>query len=166
MTNAQGMFSGKHTPQERLRPGVLGERLLGSSPFLRETCLALPDRGERHQAAEGPLPLGALGASSGHLHPQPVCLQNLRQQAHRPDLCAWPTGHRATTRPLGFRQPGCGPGDPREGWTGGLSTWTPVLHEHCNRRRQIPSCSSVFPHFTIISKYCFCKKEEKSLFLI
>lgn len=152
MTNAQGMFSGKHTPQERLRPGVLGERLLGSSPFLRETCLALPDRGERHQAAEGPLPLGALGASSGHLHRQPVCLQNLRQQAHRPDLCAWPTGHRATTRPLGFRQPGCGPGDPREGWTGGLSTWTPVLHEHCNRRRQIPSCSSVFPHFPIMNK--------------
>lgn len=111
-------------PNIRLRMpagAVLGEWLLGDFRFLKETCSALSDQGECRQAAEGPQPLGAPGASPRNLHHQAVCLQTLRQQAHRPDLRFAAYGPQVTeprTGPLGSQQPVCGVGDRREGWAG------------------------------------------------
>lgn len=106
--NARGMFSGKHTHWERLRPGVLGDWLLSSSSCLRETCLALPAC-EHHQATGEPTGSFFLPRDIILSTPTSTCVlikSVLGNPPPGPAVCHLsPTGHRAPAELLGAGGP-------------------------------------------------------------
>lgn len=116
---------------------MLGDWLLSSFPFLRETCVALPAR-ERHQATESPQPL----YSSQVCHPDNanvnLCAYKIWARKPTTWICSLPSvAHRSQSTTGASRVWAARPSVDLGGLTGvgqGPEHTDLVLHEWDNRR--------------------------------